>query len=119
MKKRLIILVTLFIPFILLSTTIIVDENGSGDYSTIQEAIDIGRYYYPHTDYDIHHLSKGYNWESFPRIGIEFNNNDETNIIPILEEIEPDEDITNIVFDANGTYDLTWDFINFWRRRRN
>jgi len=71
--------------------------------------IDMGRYYYPHPDYDIHRLSKGYNWESFPRIELLNNNNDETNIIPILSNINPFDDITSIIFDAKDEYDLTYD----------
>ena len=77
--------------------------------------IEMGCYYYPHPDYDIHRLSKGYNWESFPRIGIiEDNNNDETNIVPILEDIDPFGDIDNIIFDADGIYDLTYSSASSW-----
>jgi len=71
--------------------------------------IEMGCYYYPHPDYDIHRLSKGYNWESFPRIDIEDNNNDETNIVPILVDIDPFGDITSIIFDAYDDNDLTYD----------
>ncbi|MDP8204694.1 MAG: T9SS type A sorting domain-containing protein [Candidatus Tenebribacter mawsonii] len=70
--------------------------------------IEMGCYYFPHPDYDIHHLSKGYNWESFSRIGTEPNGNVPTNIVPILVDIDPFEDITDIFFDAYGPNDLTY-----------
>ncbi len=50
---------------------------------------DMGAFYFHH-DYDIHHFTSGWHWESFPRIGIESNNNDLTNIVPILDAINPD-----------------------------
>lgn len=76
--------------------------------------IDMGKYYFPHPLYDIHRLSKGYNWESFPRIGIEDNNNDETNIVPVLYNIDPFGDIENIIFDAYGDNDLTYEDPDIW-----
>jgi hypothetical protein len=72
--------------------------------------IEMGRYYYPHPDYDIHHLSKGYNWESFSRIGTEPNGNVATNLVDVLYDIEPFTDITNINMQADETtaYELTY-----------
>ena len=74
---------------------------------------DMGCYYFHH-DYDIHHFSSDWHWESFPRIGIEFNNNDLTDIVPILGDIDPFNDITEIHFDADGENDLTYDPLNLW-----
>ena len=68
---------------------------------------DMGCYYFHH-DYDIHLFSSGWHWESFPRIGIELNGNDSTNIVPILANIDPFGDITDIVFDADDENDLTY-----------
>ena len=71
---------------------------------------DMGCYYFHH-DYDIKHFSPDHiwHWESFPRIGIESNNNDSTDIVPILGAINPFGDIENIIFDAYGENDLTYD----------
>jgi hypothetical protein len=78
-----------------------------------ETTIDMGCFYFEHF-YDIHRLSKGYNWESFSRIGTEPNGNVPTNIIPILYNIDPFGDITSIIFDAYEGDDLTWDLTFFW-----
>ncbi len=49
---------------------------------------DMGCYYFHH-DYDIHVLTKGYNWESFPKLDRYETINEETDIVPILNEITP------------------------------
>jgi hypothetical protein len=67
--------------------------------------IEMGRYYYPHPDYDIHHLYKGFNWESFPRIGTESNGNNGTYFGDVLDDIYP-FNITNINIQADDDDDL-------------
>jgi len=51
--------------------------------------IEMGRYYYPHPDYDIHRLSKGFNWVSFPRLDRVAEDNDPADIVPELNNIDP------------------------------
>ena len=74
-----------------------------------ETTIDMGCYYFEHF-YDIHRLSKGYNWESFPRIGTEPNGNIATDLVDVLYDIESFIDIENINMQADETtaYELTY-----------
>ena len=60
-------------------------------------------------DIDIKSFYSGVDWTSFPRIGIEPNNNEPTDIVPILGAINPFNDITDIVVYYNNNQDpVVW-----------
>ncbi len=59
-------------------------------------------------DIDYKTFSSGYNWTSFPRLVRNENINEEVDIIPILETIEP-TNFDYLDFDADGENDLVYD----------
>lgn len=64
---------------------------------------------YDNIFYETKTLSSGWNWESFPRLEREATINEEVDIVPILETIEP----TNFYYlylDATGEDDLVYQF---------
>ena len=67
---------------------------------------------YDNIFYETKTLSSGWNWESFPRLEREATINDEVDIVPILETIEP----TNFYYlylDATGEDDLVYEEPNW------
>ena len=67
-------------------------------------------------DIDVKTFYSGVHWESFPRIGTESNGNIATDLVDVLDDIEPFIDIENINLQADETtaFELTYDLLNFW-----
>ena len=80
-----------------------------------ETTIEMGCYYFPHPLYDIHRLSKGYNWESFPRIDTNPNLNIATDadLVDVLNDIEPfigSIEYINMQADETTAFELTYDY---------
>jgi len=90
-------------------------ENGLNQFDLVKISRDNEPITYENFfDLDIIVFASGYNWESFPRIGTEPNGNVATDLVNVLNDIEPFEgSITNINMQADETipFELTYDYL--------
>ena len=90
------------------TSTTIAGETPLGQYSlvVIPRVGEITTY--DNIFYETKTLSSGWNWESFPRLERDETINEEIDIVPIMETIEPNN-LISLFFDANGQNDLEYD----------
>lgn len=77
--------------------------------------LDIGCYPHYFDDRDFKYYYKGWNWESFPRLNRDESINDFTDIVPVLENIDPFSTDTEIELEFYSTTQLSYNNIHGWQ----